>query len=337
MDAGTAQILTDSNQATVASYQFSAWGELFSSSGSASTPLSWAGWWGYYRDTSMRSWVRSRHLDVLRARWFSQDPIGFFGWPNLYRYVSNSPMRWVDPTGLVDVPINFEEDPIPESGLQDIGRRYRAFRCDPSFRPGSKERTRYSEFLSGLAWPLSVYSALTGCDPIAGRRVSDAGRLLSLASLVPIFGRLRQSQLRAFTANQRKQRMGVLLTARALRRRGLQVVGREVHLRVQIGNRVETVIPDLAAREPWEGGRWFFAEGKYGPSAGRTWGQRHGYPLIPRQGIIAAYGPEAIRAGLPTNRPITPQEILGVGVYYWGDEPGKLWGFGRLKRVKFFF
>jgi RHS repeat-associated protein len=45
---------------------------------------------------------RARYLDLVLARWISQDPIGFAGGDaNLYRYVGNSPTNATDPSGLV--------------------------------------------------------------------------------------------------------------------------------------------------------------------------------------------------------------------------------------------
>ena len=44
---------------------------------------------------------RARYLDLVLARWISQDPIGFAeGDANLYRYVGNSPTNRTDPSGL---------------------------------------------------------------------------------------------------------------------------------------------------------------------------------------------------------------------------------------------
>ena len=57
MDTGTAQLLSDLNQADAADYAFTAWGELLSVLGGTSTPLAWNGEWGYYGDTSARTWV----------------------------------------------------------------------------------------------------------------------------------------------------------------------------------------------------------------------------------------------------------------------------------------
>jgi RHS repeat-associated protein len=48
---------------------------------------------------------RARYYDPGTGRWISQDPMGFdAGDSNLYRYVSNSPTRDVDPSGLQGAP-----------------------------------------------------------------------------------------------------------------------------------------------------------------------------------------------------------------------------------------
>jgi hypothetical protein len=44
---------------------------------------------------------RDRYFDLLNARWYSQDPIGFRGGDySLYRYVGNGPTNGADPSGL---------------------------------------------------------------------------------------------------------------------------------------------------------------------------------------------------------------------------------------------
>src|SRR5262249_44299789 len=53
---------------------------------------------------------RGRYYDSWTGRWISQDPIGFRGGDrNLYRYVSNSPVNYTDPSGQIVwfVPIVF--------------------------------------------------------------------------------------------------------------------------------------------------------------------------------------------------------------------------------------
>jgi RHS repeat-associated protein len=51
-------------------------------------------------------YYRARYYDALAGRFISEDPIGFLGGLNLYRYVNNDPMLLTDPTGLVSVALS---------------------------------------------------------------------------------------------------------------------------------------------------------------------------------------------------------------------------------------
>ena len=67
---------------------------------STTNPLIW-GFAGYMYDIGSRKYSPIwRDYDQERGVWLSQDPIGLDGGdPNLYRYVENSPVLRVDPTG----------------------------------------------------------------------------------------------------------------------------------------------------------------------------------------------------------------------------------------------
>ena len=46
--------------------------------------------------------MQHRFLDTLKARWISEDPIGFDGRDyNLYRYVGCNPINYTDPRGMI--------------------------------------------------------------------------------------------------------------------------------------------------------------------------------------------------------------------------------------------
>jgi hypothetical protein len=63
-------------------------------------------------------YYRARWYDPSQSRFASEDPIGFYGGLNLYSYVENSSLQYVDPIGL------FPDNPydiIPQSGWDVIG------------------------------------------------------------------------------------------------------------------------------------------------------------------------------------------------------------------------
>lgn len=107
---GNTQQVVSANAAELASYQHSAWGEVFGASGAwANQPFQYGGDWGAYRDpVSADLWMRQRVFDPKGGRFLSQDPIRFNevagrglegGDRSLYRYGLNRPWSFTDPSG----------------------------------------------------------------------------------------------------------------------------------------------------------------------------------------------------------------------------------------------
>ena len=46
-------------------------------------------------------YYRARYYNANAGRFINEDPVGFGGGMNFYAYVSNSPIDWIDPTGLL--------------------------------------------------------------------------------------------------------------------------------------------------------------------------------------------------------------------------------------------
>jgi RHS repeat-associated protein len=50
------------------------------------------------------NYYRARYYDPKNGRFVGEDPAGFNGDVNLFAYVTNNPVNWVDPSGLVKNP-----------------------------------------------------------------------------------------------------------------------------------------------------------------------------------------------------------------------------------------
>lgn len=97
---GSTVALLDNTQTQTDTFTYWPYGEVRTRTGSTATPLQFVGPAGYYRDSASRTYVRARYLDTAKGRWMNQDPIEFYSEDaNLYRYVANNPLLWMDPTG----------------------------------------------------------------------------------------------------------------------------------------------------------------------------------------------------------------------------------------------
>jgi RHS repeat-associated protein len=97
---GSITDLTDALGAVVKSYRYKSFGKIEDQLGSLHQPFTFTG----------REWdseiglyyYRSRYYNPRTGRFLTKDPIGFLGsGTNLYRYVQNNPINWIDPWGLL--------------------------------------------------------------------------------------------------------------------------------------------------------------------------------------------------------------------------------------------
>ncbi len=85
-------------------YSYLPFGEALVSSGATPNPFGFAGQFGVMQDGNGLDFMRVRFYSLAEGRFSSQDPIGLLGGDvNLYRYVANTPLNLIDPTGLVAV------------------------------------------------------------------------------------------------------------------------------------------------------------------------------------------------------------------------------------------
>ncbi|MFA6498365.1 MAG: RHS repeat-associated core domain-containing protein, partial [Desulfurivibrionaceae bacterium] len=91
--------LTDQRGRVVQSYEYSSFGRMKEQGGEVKQPY---GYTGREWDKELGLYYyRARYYDPKGGRFISKDPIGFAGGDvNLYRYVQNNPVNWIDPEGL---------------------------------------------------------------------------------------------------------------------------------------------------------------------------------------------------------------------------------------------
>ena len=113
---------------------YDAWGQVVQDTAPGFQPFGFAG--GLYDKDTRLVRFGLRDYDASNGRWTSKDPIGFnAGDGNLYAYVHNDPVNFIDPTGLAEdgspSPCNPEDDSVHNFGefmSKYVGRPLRAMK-----------------------------------------------------------------------------------------------------------------------------------------------------------------------------------------------------------------
>jgi RHS repeat-associated protein len=96
---GSITHITDATGNIVQSYVYSAFGEIVAQTGGLANPYTYTS--REYDPESGLYYYRARYYDAKIGRFLQTDPIGFAGGDvNLYAYVANNPINFVDPLGL---------------------------------------------------------------------------------------------------------------------------------------------------------------------------------------------------------------------------------------------
>lgn len=100
---GSTLVLTDGSGGAVKSYAYDTWGGIAAQSGAyTNNPFTFIGAYGVMDDGNGIYDMRFRYYDAGIGRFLRRDPIGLKGGVNLYSYVADSPVNYVDPNGLWD-------------------------------------------------------------------------------------------------------------------------------------------------------------------------------------------------------------------------------------------
>ncbi len=98
---GSVRELTDGSQTVRARYDYDPYGRMTKISGDRDSLFGYTG--HLWHPQSGLNLTLFRAYDPNLGRWISRDPIGERGGVNLYDYVSNNPVQYVDPYGLAGI------------------------------------------------------------------------------------------------------------------------------------------------------------------------------------------------------------------------------------------
>jgi RHS repeat-associated protein len=95
---GSIASLSNSGGALAETYTYDSFGKLLASTGSLANPFQYTA--REYDSETGQYYYRARYYNPATGRFLSEDPIGFYGGNNFYRYVGNDPADLIDPFGL---------------------------------------------------------------------------------------------------------------------------------------------------------------------------------------------------------------------------------------------
>ncbi len=132
---GSTIALTDMTQTVVNSYAYDPFGQILGQQETVPQPFKFVGQYGVMAEPNGLYYMRARYYDPNVGRFISEDPLGFGGGDvNLFAYVQNSPINWIDPSGLMKLPADpsgLGPEWTPDPSHQDpYGQRF----TDPSGR-----------------------------------------------------------------------------------------------------------------------------------------------------------------------------------------------------------
>jgi RHS repeat-associated protein len=148
---GSTLAMTDETGHVTDRFTYNAWGEEVARTGTTKTPWKWVGAVGAYFDPVNAYQIRRRGYQPVIGRWASSDPVGFVVDYNVFRYVSNSPIVYSDPSGLCKVCLFMPIFDRKFSSLEPFGRFLPGQR--PYSRPMRAWRDAHAKHATEDFWP----------------------------------------------------------------------------------------------------------------------------------------------------------------------------------------
>jgi RHS repeat-associated protein len=99
---GSVRELVNGNGTLQTRYDYDLWGGRTKITGTVESEVGYTGHHHHGKSGLVLTWYRA--YDPVTGRWLSPDPIGEAGGINLYGYVGNNPINWVDPDGRIALP-----------------------------------------------------------------------------------------------------------------------------------------------------------------------------------------------------------------------------------------
>ena len=98
---GNTIAITNQTGTIINKYAYTPFGRLANEEETLSQPFKFVGKYGIMLEQNGLYYMRARYYDAETGRFISEDPIGFAGGDvNLYGYVQNNPVMFIDPEGL---------------------------------------------------------------------------------------------------------------------------------------------------------------------------------------------------------------------------------------------
>jgi RHS repeat-associated protein len=116
---GNVSRIIDDTQVVVATYRYDVFGNLKVASSSLDQPFRFSTK-RHFADLGL-NYYGYRYYAPSIGRWMSLDPLGEAGGLNLYGFVQNDPVNWIDPYGLTITTLPFPGIPVPPPALIGIG------------------------------------------------------------------------------------------------------------------------------------------------------------------------------------------------------------------------